>query len=228
MQKIWDRITSWLTIHAPEISKSLQPGATEDEIREVEATLGLTFPADVHQSFRIYNGQYDLLRPLIRLYSLPEDLDLDLDDCRPEPLLTGWKLLSLVEIVRCWNEWMSLRNLGEADWNRFWIPITDNESGNHHCLDLDPTLGQRISRIILVDHEYIHDIESDPDFKQYDNFSVWLESFATDLESNTYEYAEEYCLLIHPESLREIRLNRPIHEAKIQETMRILGFEFDE
>jgi hypothetical protein len=28
--------------------------------------------------------------------------------------------------------------------------------------------------------------------------------------------------------LRKIRLNRPIYEAKIQETMRKMGFEFDE
>jgi hypothetical protein len=127
-----------------------------------------------------------------------------------------------------WNEWMALREAGEADWNRFWIPLTYDEGGNHHCLDLDPTLGQEIGRIVLVCHEYIPDIESDPEFKKYADYLIWMESFATDLESKIYEYAEEYGLLLHPESLRKIRLHRPIYEAKIQETMREMGFEFDE
>ncbi len=46
----------------------------------------------------------------------------------------------------------------------------------HHCLNLDPMLAQEVGRIVLVDHEYIPDIESDPDFKKYANYSVWLES----------------------------------------------------
>ena len=139
-----------------------------------------------------------------------------------------WKLLSLAEIVMWWNEWMSLRDAGDAEWNRFWIPLTYDGGGNHDCLDLDPTLGQAIGQIVLVDHEYIPDIESNPEFIKFADFSVWLDNFATDLESDIYEYAEEYCLLIDSVVLRKIRLNRPIHEARIQETMRTLGFVFDE
>jgi cell wall assembly regulator SMI1 len=62
MQDIWDRITSWLSIHAPEILESFQPGATEDEIREVEEKLGVTFPANVRQSFRIYSNPISFVR----------------------------------------------------------------------------------------------------------------------------------------------------------------------
>ena len=83
MQDIWDRIISWSTIHAPAILKSFQPGATEDEIREVEEKLGITFPADVRQSFRIFNGQYDLSRPFIPLHSFSGDLDEN--DCIASP-----------------------------------------------------------------------------------------------------------------------------------------------
>jgi cell wall assembly regulator SMI1 len=60
MQDIWDRITSWLSIHAPEILNSFQPGATEDEIRAVEEKLWITFPADIRLSFHIYNEKWVL------------------------------------------------------------------------------------------------------------------------------------------------------------------------
>ena len=223
MQNIWDRITSWLTIHAPKVLKSLQPGATEDEIREVEEKLGVTFPVAVRQSFRIYNGQNKVSGPLIPQHRCPEDLDDFMTAASG-----GWKLLSLAEIVMWWNEWMTLRDLGEAEWNQFWIPLTYDEGGNHDCLDLDPKLGQDVGRIINVCHEYIPDVESDPEFKQSVNFSVWLESFATDLESNLYKYAEEYDRLVDAEALRKIRLNFPIQEARIQDALQRSGFGFDE
>src|SRR5579884_1529995 len=57
MREIWDIIEDWLAANTPWIYESLAPPATDDEIREAEVALGLTFPDDLRESYRIHNGQ---------------------------------------------------------------------------------------------------------------------------------------------------------------------------
>jgi cell wall assembly regulator SMI1 len=220
MQDVWDRIESWLAINAPKVLKSLQPGASEGEIREAEEALDVQFPPEVKQSFRLHNGQFDCTGALIPDQLSPEDLNYPITDpC------SGWQLLSLKNIVTWWSEWMELLNVGETDWNRFWIPLTYDEGGNHDCLDLDPKLGSNSGRIVRTFHETIPDIESDAEFKMAVNFRVWLEQFAIDLESGIYEYAEEYDRLIDAKVLRHISASQPIRDAQIQEFFKKMGLE---
>ena len=57
MQELWERIERWLATNAPELHAALQPGASEAEINDAEAALGISFPADVRASFAIHDGQ---------------------------------------------------------------------------------------------------------------------------------------------------------------------------
>lgn len=59
MRGIWDRIEKGLEKHYPSIRKSLLPGATEAEIAEAEQKMGIRFPDEVRESFRIHDGQKD-------------------------------------------------------------------------------------------------------------------------------------------------------------------------
>lgn len=59
MQTIWKRIEDWLHMHAPELVSLLQPGASEESIRQTEALLHVTFPEDIKASYRIHNGSGD-------------------------------------------------------------------------------------------------------------------------------------------------------------------------
>jgi len=56
MGRIWERIEAWLKINAPEILNRLEPGASQAEIENTAAILGVEFPEDFKASYRIHNG----------------------------------------------------------------------------------------------------------------------------------------------------------------------------
>jgi len=53
----WKRLDIWLTTHAPATAASLQAGATETQLVDVEKALGRKLPADFRECFLIHNGQ---------------------------------------------------------------------------------------------------------------------------------------------------------------------------
>ena len=57
MRDIWIRIETWLAENARSVLESLNEGATDQEIGDTEAFLGITFPEDMRALFRIHNGQ---------------------------------------------------------------------------------------------------------------------------------------------------------------------------
>jgi cell wall assembly regulator SMI1 len=64
MKRIWDRIHVWLAANAPHVLASLRPGASEEQLRAAEATMGCRLPDDVRAAYRIHDGQehgHDLL-----------------------------------------------------------------------------------------------------------------------------------------------------------------------
>ena len=64
--KAWTRSGSgsdaWLDANAPDVKKSLNSGATDKDIADAEAVLGVSLPEDVKASYKIHNGQveYDM------------------------------------------------------------------------------------------------------------------------------------------------------------------------
>ena len=91
MQEAWGRIERWLAGAAPEVLDSLQPGATDEQISNTEAALGVTFPEDVRASYRIHDGQY------------PDG----------PGLMDAWEFLSLSRIVAEWRIWKDLFDGGD-------------------------------------------------------------------------------------------------------------------
>src|ERR1700722_13261758 len=57
MRDLWQRLESYLSGHAPAALECLNPAATDAEIRDAEARLGVRFPADFAASLRVHNGQ---------------------------------------------------------------------------------------------------------------------------------------------------------------------------
>lgn len=52
----WQRIDSWLKAHAPQNWQKLNPGVSEQEIRQKEEALGVLLPEDFKASYRLHNG----------------------------------------------------------------------------------------------------------------------------------------------------------------------------
>jgi cell wall assembly regulator SMI1 len=67
-------------------------------------------------------------------------------------------------------------------WHPKWIPLTSDGCGNSHCLDLNPGPTGAVGQIIIM----WHDDPSRP--VEAGSFRIWLEQFATDLESGKYVY----------------------------------------
>ncbi len=176
MRAIWDRIETGLAAHYPTIGKSLRRGASSAAIAKAEKAIGVQFPDDVRESFRIHDGQ----------------------DEDAYGLVDGWQLLSLSDLLRDWKLWKSLLDGGDFDdheaaagkgvkpdwWNVRWIPLTYDGCGNHHCLDLDPAKGGVAGQMIMMWHD------DDDRSRVAKSFTEWLEGIAKDVAKGAYEVDE--------------------------------------
>lgn len=190
IQQIWTRIETWLAANAPDTFATLSPGATGAALAEAEAYMGVTFPADVRESYRIHNGQTS-------------------DDEGYAGLMESKEFLSLSRIRGEWAIWKELLDGGifagtfsapppgvKGDWwNPAWIPITSDGGGNHDCLDLDPAPGGEAGQIIAM----WHDDSVRPILAP--SFTAWLARFADDLEAGEYVLSDEYGMLVRKDDV---------------------------
>ena len=135
MKAIWRRLESWLQEKAPEVFVTLQPGATAEELQQAEDELQVALPKSVREFYRVHNGQ-----------------STDRYGFTATKFLYGWQVPNLRRVVHQWKSWkevlekgafngiLSVPDKGVRDdwWNTKWIPITQNSSGDHLCLDLAP------------------------------------------------------------------------------------------
>ena len=71
-------------------------------------------------------------------------------------------------------------------WNDSWIPITYDGSGNHYCLDLDPTEEGIYGQIIRMWHD---DAERT---LVANSFKEWIVDYKDKLVSGQMVYSEDY------------------------------------
>jgi cell wall assembly regulator SMI1 len=57
VETTWKRLLASLSQHAPTVSATLRPGASEAALSEAEAALGTSLPVDVRASYSIHDGQ---------------------------------------------------------------------------------------------------------------------------------------------------------------------------
>jgi len=190
MKEVWQRIEKWLAENTPEDLIVLNGGASDEEVKNLEEHLSVTFPDDVKTFYKIHNGQSD----------------------DGPYLLDGRELLSLERIKDEWDVWKELLDGGDFEdvesepeagirkdwWNEKWIPLTYDGSGNHDCLDLAPDNSGTSGQIISFWHD-------DPDRNIVANsFREWLENYADDLEAGLYVYSDEYGGVVRKEDIEDI------------------------
>src|SRR5262245_58040185 len=148
----WKRIEVWLHANDKTGKCALPPGVLPEEIRRVEALLGVPFPQDLRLSYERHNGRYWLcifegsfLLPLASSPDLhPNIQPFSVIDSR-RGMLKMAEGGSLPGEPRgpIKNDW----------WNPRWIPIIDDEGGDYVCIDMDPTTGGTLGQVI----EWIHE-----------------------------------------------------------------------
>jgi cell wall assembly regulator SMI1 len=128
----WKRLETWYREHCPDILDGMGPGATPEEVRAVEQTIGRSLPEELRQSFAIRNGVH-------------------------EGCLSNLDFLTLEQVLNAWNFWDeycrldAFRNLSR-EWctsiprnairldlyDRDWVPLVSGPVMNHLGIDLDP------------------------------------------------------------------------------------------
>jgi cell wall assembly regulator SMI1 len=177
MKAIWDRIHVWLSANAPEVLKSLRPGATDEQLRAAEAEMGVALPDDVKACYRIHDGQRckkGEMWPPTFLYGLEWETLSD--------ILNLWRGMKGLVDDGTFGRWRSIPKgpIRTDWWHPAWIPLTSDHHGAGHYLDLDPAAGGNVGQIIFWQND-------DPGrYVESSSFTTWLAHFADELEAGNY------------------------------------------
>ncbi len=183
MEQYLKRFDNWLQINAPHLLSIINLGATKADIDKLEKVINKKLPDDFVNFYRIYNGQ-------------------DEEKSR-EGLINSEELLSIDSIVKQWLCWKGLLDDGtfeditsEPDdgvkndwWNPLWIPFTNDGSGNHICIDLDPATNGNVGQVMRMWH--------DSGYRELyaTSFSDYISNYITSLENGKYIYAKDWGLV---------------------------------
>ncbi|MFB6457633.1 SMI1/KNR4 family protein [Chitinophaga sp. Hz27] len=182
MQEYWTRWENWMHHHAPKLVSILNPGASYDDIAELETITGIAMPDAFKVFYAIHDGQ----------------------QVSRAGLVNGDKLLSITEITDEWITWKEMQDNGafihndetlksEPDtgikddwWNSRWIPFTYDGLGNHLCLDFDPAPGGQYGQVIAFWHEDNHREIIAPSFEE------WIQNYIQAMENGAYVYQKKW------------------------------------
>lgn len=188
MNETWQRLKRWLEQNAPALLATMQPGAANAEIVELENHLDAQLPADYRAFLALSNGQLGNTA-----FGFPDG-----------------ELLSAESVSVQWTIWKDLLDDGTFKgivcdpqagirndwWNSRWIPFTHDGGGNHLCLDLDPANGGTVGQVISMEHDNGERV------LMFSSFSEWLEQLVDGLESGQILFdTEEYNSLVHVDDL---------------------------
>jgi cell wall assembly regulator SMI1 len=183
MERIWLRLEAWLRPNAADVYSTLRTGATEEDLQTVEGELNVQLPRAVKDFYLIHNGQMT-----------------DKYGFTARNFLYGWQVPELKRVVQQWTLWKEVLEKGDFDgihsqpakgvrhdwWNVKWIPITQNSTGDHLCLDLAPGRGEKVGQMITMWHDA-------PEREVVgQSFKYWVERFADGLEQGVYVYSKGY------------------------------------
>ena len=178
MSSLVDRLTQALAGLDPPVEPRFSRGIEQAEIAKIEKLIGAEFPADVREFYRAADGQH-ARAPFVFLGYRMQSLSA---------VPSGWKFTNEELAAGTWVDWESKPDKGiqPVFMNPLWIPLTGDECGNHHCLDLDPGKGGRRGQVIEVFHDAPERILI------AESFTVWIEALCDLIEDGECYFDEEY------------------------------------
>jgi cell wall assembly regulator SMI1 len=164
MPALLERLELWLRINRPDYFDWLRPGVPERELMALERELGRNLPAGLRALYRWHDGQ-DPDSPLAFQH---DKMFMPLEAVRAARAALG--------------ELLSAGEFPEANWwSRAWLPILDNGSGDHLCVDLDGGFAGVPGQVVAFYHDReCRDIE-------FPSLEAWLEEFVVGVESKLWE-----------------------------------------
>lgn len=146
MNRLWIDLESYLRRHNPQLLADLNPPASHNQIKDLEAQLGVTLPSDFVQCLMLHDGQLG----------------------NAEGLFDGYEFLSARKIFLEWSAISRLLERGDLDeplgkpdpavshawWDTQWIPFAANGAGDNLCIDLAPAAAGTVGQVISYSHEF--------------------------------------------------------------------------
>jgi len=174
MKRLFDRIHVWLKANAPDVLERFSPGATEEAIRAAEREMGVTLPEDVRAAYRIHDGCDAAF-----LYSE--------EWCSLEGMVYSWRMLKglLDRGDFAPNKSRPVGPIRAVWYHPGWVPITDEQSGYYHCLDMAPKSRGNVGQVF----RWCHDEPGR--YFQAKSFYDWVTRFVWGLEAGRYHYDEQ-------------------------------------
>lgn len=131
------RIADWVARHGESGTPMFAGPATADDVTRAEAALGLAFPHELRALYLVADGQTDTgptLLDAFRLMSLAEIVDAAafLNDFFPDGRNAEDPDHAPIDADR---------GIRATWWWPRWLPVMTNDSGDYHCVDLDPAEG---------------------------------------------------------------------------------------
>ena len=172
IEESWNLIEGWLDANAPRIRANLNPGAADSALDEVEASLGITMPADWRALYRAHDGMND-----------SDNLGSLFYGMQFMPLKRMLKEQSLSS-----DGTSTKRPVKSADGgingldlnNPKWIGLAHDFGDTQLRVDMDPADGGHLGQIIFTDQAYRVAILVAP------SAADLLASFAEDLQKGLY------------------------------------------
>jgi cell wall assembly regulator SMI1 len=166
----WTRIEQVLQKHVPDTARTLARPATDDDIAELQAAIGLILPTDFCQSLKVHNGQEDSTR----CHSFIIEGLL----ASTSQISETWRMLTEVD-DRFRQE---LADWVQGDWwSRHWVPFTIGD-GDCLCINLDPNVrpGGTLGEIVC----HVHDNPHEDGIAV--SYGAWLQLLADRLENGEF------------------------------------------
>ena len=147
IKTIWSRIEAGVRARDPSESREFPPGATLEDIEEVEEALSLRLPKAVRDSYLLHNGS-------ARIWISELGFLMPLIDRRAKRPTSGFGVLNLWKaMLRVGEELADERSnpvgpIRDDHWNTRWVPLTENDCGDFVCLDFAPAKGGKKGQVI--------------------------------------------------------------------------------
>ena len=187
MQDLWDRLEAHLREYAPPVLATLNPPATDAQIRAAEQRLARRLPADLVASLKVHDGQREERAPLI-----PAE-----HDKRRRRIATWGEPASLDVIVRAtlverglferapgWVDRYELRGPVRRDGKWDWIDFCAPGTADRLAVDLSPAAGGQQGQVLSIfrDNEIV---------VLADGYRTWFEQLVERYEAGRYFFKEE-------------------------------------
>lgn len=164
MDNLIERLDTWLAQNRADYYRQLEPGLTQEQIEELESTLGNTLPDEMRALLMWRNGQSSRnFKSIYYNYML-----IGADD--------------IAEIVEMNNEMLAHGQFNKPNWwDPQWVPFMDNGAGDYYCIDFAGTFDGVPGQIIEFNHDY------EGRSIQHRNFRHWLQTLVDALEQGALE-----------------------------------------